>query len=895
MSRRIAWVPALVLLAVAPSTADAQSRKPTRVQPSVLRAIETGVTHPAALRAMVPRPGHAPVIIELDRPATPALLESLRASGATLRKVQGRTLSYSRFVPAEVDSAALAHVQTLSHVARISMAPVPGPRPMDVSGKLLGLEGARGARPALDLLTGQGMVVADLDANAEVFHPMFFRADAGYFDWIDVNGNGKFDVEVDAIDLDRDGKAGPGEIAKWQKTQTLYPWYGNPAPARSKEFDPAIDWVYLDQNDNKKRDYGSKDGFDDKTPALGEPLFVPDDFNKNGALDVGERVARLGSSKFKKVYVHIEYYIDPAIDHVFERGVDLADHKNNFMDGLFGTEEAEHGSAVLSIIVGDVPLVGRRWVGVAPDADVILGYELGTTTSGALTWALGESPQVMLHETANWFGQPLDGTDSYSTIVDASTTQDNVSHSCPVGNLGGARKHAHVTVPAGETKTLSFTMPSFNQQGGPATFLETSFNVRGAPAVGIKIKEPGGQSYDFSKAASGTISTGASYYGSVETSKKGTYFVDVWFQAPDKSKAPPIGTWTVEITGDATKSATVDGYLFDEISSWGVGAAWDASIATDSSTIGIPAVSEHCIAIGATTAHPSTPSEKWFVSGDNGEAQNVLRTYSGRGPRIDGAVRPDIVSPDNPWSAAPFIVGGTYGDTPYGGMWAVGGTSCAGPHVAGVAALLSQAGIRGNAVRDAMKKGAIQDSHTGTTPNMDYGYGRLSAAGALGVKADGTPPTISLVAHPAGGDKGASIVLEPTAADADGPSSALEVKWDDGYDGTWETSYGAVQSRTVTKTTSQPEPFKVRVRDGEGRIAEAVVWVGPPGAVEPDASVSDSGEPDATDFPALPPAGGGDDGCGCRTRPGTSPGAVAFGALAMAVLMMRRRRAARGR
>jgi MYXO-CTERM domain-containing protein len=332
------------------------------------------------------------------------------------------------------------------------------------------------------------------------------------------------------------------------------------------------------------------------------------------------------------------------------------------------------------------------------------------------------------------------------------------------------------------------------------------------------------------------------------------------------------------------------------VSGWGQGAAWSAAMATDSSTIGVPAVADHCAAIGAHTDHVMTSQEPWY--GEPG-GEGELRYYSGRGPRIDGVQKPDIAAPDNPWAAAPHIPGTAQGSVSYAAVWPFGGTSGAGPHVSGVAALLAQAGIKGDAARDAIRSGAIHDDITGTTPNADFGWGRLSAAGALGVEATGSAPSVSLVADPPTTTVGESVTLRPTATDPDGASSDLEQKWDDGYDGTWDTAYGPVGPRTVTKKTAQPEPFKVRVRDKQGRIAEAVVWVafgevqqpdaGPPNdASQADAEQGDAGigpEP----APVAPPQSE-EDGCGCRTLGGPAPGRSAWmSALGLVLLALSRR------
>ncbi|HQB45681.1 MAG TPA: hypothetical protein PLV85_18855, partial [Polyangiaceae bacterium] len=351
----------IVVFVVVPAlcvVSQADARNP-RVEPSVSRALATGIVGPRSVSLGLANKNHVPVVVELTSPATPAAIDDLVQRGARLRLIDGKPVFYDRFVPLTLGPSAVNSVLASAHVRRIRSGPThPLLLPLDHSAELIGLEGARGARPALDRLTGKGMLVADLDSNADVFHPQFFHADAGWFDWIDVNANGVFEPGIDAIDLNGDGIVGASETASWLKARTLSLHWGDEVPARDDVFDPAIDWVYFDENGNQQRDYGVDQGFDDSTPAFGEPIFVPDDVNRNGKIDVGERFVRLGTSKFKKVYVHIEHYAQ--VDHVFTRGQDLSSLQQDYTGGVYGYSDAMHASGVLSIIAADVPLVGRR-------------------------------------------------------------------------------------------------------------------------------------------------------------------------------------------------------------------------------------------------------------------------------------------------------------------------------------------------------------------------------------------------------------------------------------------------------------------------------------------------------------------------------------------------------
>src|SRR6185295_4838439 len=79
----------------------------------------------------------------------------------------------------------------------------------------------------------------------------------------------------------------------------------------------------------------------------------------------------------------------------------------------------------------------------------------------------------------------------------------------------------------------------------------------------------------------------------------------------------------------------------------------------------------------------------------------------------------------------------------------------------------------------------------------------------------------------------------------DGNDGALQAKWDDGYDGSWDTGYDAVAPHPIVVPAAGKYPFKVRVRNASGHIAEAVIWAEIGG-------------------------GGGGGGCGCRTTPTSS-------------------------
>jgi len=186
-----------------------------------------------------------------------------------------------------------------------------------------------------------GMTLAPTGAEAQrvdhrgidVFHPAFFRGDAGYYDWIDVNGDGLFTLNMDAVDLDRDGVAGPGETARLLRATMLDLSGGDASGARPAGFDPGIDWIYLDLDGNAQRGVGGEVGADDSTPAFGEPLFTPDDVDGDGRLGLSERLIRLGTSKIPRFYVRLN---NPRFGQEYVRGTDLSTVRSDYTGGVYG-------------------------------------------------------------------------------------------------------------------------------------------------------------------------------------------------------------------------------------------------------------------------------------------------------------------------------------------------------------------------------------------------------------------------------------------------------------------------------------------------------------------------------------------------------------------------------
>lgn len=167
-----------------------------------------------------------------------------------------------------LEHPAVEHVQLDGSLVR-------SPPPLHHTATLIGADLVR----ALDQgASGAGVVVCDIDTGIDVFHPMFFQADGGFFDWHDENGNGMLDPGGDTVNLGD----GPVEL---RAENGIVSHFADQVPVFDTQLvtlDLRYDYFYADTDADRKRDRGRGEGYDDASPSFGEPYFVGDDVNGNG-------------------------------------------------------------------------------------------------------------------------------------------------------------------------------------------------------------------------------------------------------------------------------------------------------------------------------------------------------------------------------------------------------------------------------------------------------------------------------------------------------------------------------------------------------------------------------------------------------------------------------------
>jgi subtilisin family serine protease len=760
-----------------------------------------------------------------------ALLAGLQSQGVAWFRA-ARPMASGAY-GALVDERALAALEAEARVARVEVdLPLNGPEPLDRAAEQTGVDLARRVLRTRDgtELDGRGTLIADLDTPVFLFHPMFFAADGGVFAWIDVNEDGSPTPGVDAVDLDRNDSAGEGEVMSFLQARAFERGGGPLGTVPSATtLRPGTDWVYLDTNRNRQRDYG--EGFEESTPAYGEPIFVVDDANRNGRLDVTERLLRLSTCKVRAALSDQAYFRGDEVG-----GLISYDYNRDPTRGA----SAGHATGVAGILVGGVAGVST-WLGLAPGAELLesdnrqSGDMMGA--SGAIQWAIDQGANVILTEYAPYNTVTLDGSSEEELLLDAAL--DPVS---PAGNLAMGYKHRSITLNPG----LNSVAARYPANESPGRLVQFSIHHRSpARSVRYAITLPGGRPVDLPVNARGAnLGDGYLAYTISRTTPRATAEMHVIIS---RTSSVAAGDYELRVTLDGTAPLPIEVYAGDDRHSWGGGLVFTEN--DPAHTLCHPATSDQTLAVAAWTLH----AERAYAGSS---AQGELASYSSQGPRIDGEPAMDIAAPDNPMSTT---LPEATRSIPYGAFTPFGGTSGAGPHVAAVAALLRQLFPMETAtqLRTRIVMGARHDRYATTDAVTRYGAGKLDLANAAGLTAPtGTPPSVHLEA-PLRAMVGGQARVSVTVTD-DEPPSALRARWDTDYDGTPDTGWIALDPFTLPTPSLGTVNLRVEVRDGQGYVRadtariEVVAMLPPP----PDAGTSAP--------PSTP-----DGSCGCAV-PGRS-------------------------
>jgi subtilisin family serine protease len=545
-------------------------------------------------------------------------------------------------------------------------------------------------------LTGKGVVIGDIDSGIDVFHPFYFFADGGEFSWIDTDGDGGYSDD-DAVDINANGAADPGESLRFIN-MGLTKTYG--LLKGSRDFEADMDFLYNDKNNNKKRDFGEKDGFTEQDPTFGEQFYIVMDINENNKLDAGEKIIALKTSKVRAVM--------QKDGTVRRRGTDLIKTESD--------DEYEHGTSVSSIIMGGHYGV-QKIHGLAPDAEMVFAnIKYGYTPRFVrnfpelFSFIKNEGVNIMLIEDGEFAWEFMDGSTEEEQMIN-QFAREGIFVVGGAGNLAGANAYMKDGIRAGKTETYKISSPDMvegkKNDGMFPTFLWKNKDNN----ITFRVKAPDGAESEELSGGSGFINVGKYHvYYAREVSQKGT--VMFRFGISEKDSGSVDGDW--EFRAESEENDTLHGFVVDISQSWAGHTHW-TSHTTDIGTVTFPSTGDSCISVAAYTVnYPLFPPND-VIGG--------IAPYSGRGFTIGGKNGVDITAPGHT----------TFAASPGNNYSIFTGTSAAAPHVVGTAALLLQynPALTHAQIRNILITTAAKDSFTGTTPNTTWGYGKLNIEGAI--------------------------------------------------------------------------------------------------------------------------------------------------------------------
>ena len=652
--------------------------------------------------------------VKFDHVLSTAEIERFESLGMSFYRIDGTVARTGSIYPARINWDALNTIAIQAEVERIEASWNPVVLPLlDVSAHEIEADSAWTYTDPMGYpLTGKGMRIADFDTGIDVFHPSFFYADGDTFDWIDTDLSGDFTPGVDAVDLNKNSTAESNELLNFFDGWIYDPAkvWGSGYPSNDGNgYQTYWDWLYNDANGNSQRDFGPDNGYTESDLTYGELLFIALDNNDNGALDVGEKLVALGTSK---IYATMNA---DSVERI--RGVDLI-----YSD----PDDYGHGTAVSGILAGGT--VGRHiFTGIAPDAEILMGYFFSDIPiSYLIPWARSRGADVMLYEFGGFVFHYLDGSSLDEQMI--TTENATILQVIPSGNLARGDKHAIATVPGLGSITLDITVPTYG--GNPILrFYNTTLWRTNESDLTFKLKSPQGGEITLEGNVSGV--DGYYVWFDKSTSSRGTCAMDIYVSNNVNSDC--VGTWHLTVENNTGSDIEIISNVADHLSSWAGGAEFLNYVSHDRN-VTWPATSDSCFSNGS---YSTRGFEGYGGVGSGSIPPGEISDFSGRGPRIDGWHLLDICSPGN------YDVYSTKSHTdaynyPLGSYRQFSGTSAAGPHVAAAAALVQQKFPNASMddVAYLLTSHAATDEFTGEVYNDTWGWGKLRILGAIGVSTD---------------------------------------------------------------------------------------------------------------------------------------------------------------
>jgi subtilisin family serine protease len=416
-----------------------------------------------------------------------------------------------------------------------------------------------------------------------------------------------------------------------------------------------------------------------------------------------------------------------------------------------------HGTHVMGIAAGDGSSSSEGFVGVAPEAWIVMvktTYFTSDILAGIeyifdLADALG-LPAVVNLSLGGHEG-PHDGTSLFEQGMDELVQGPGRVIVVSAGNEGDEFIHASDTL-VGNASSFRINPDSWDAELNMWYPGSAQFMISVSPPSGPAIVVPWGTDSGLIQTAFGAVRVDNASSG--VNANNGDCEVLIRLSGLSGS-----GQWQVTVTDTGGNGGRYD--------AWIISGSADIVNGDSSSTIDEPGNARDVITVGSFNTKAVWPS----LSGDQNYLTsyplNVLSSFSSQGPTRDGRTKPEICAP-GAWISAALsgdAMWQGYLVNPDGVHTMELGTSMAAPHVSGAVALLLSIDpqLTAEKVRVLLTDAAIRDGFTGVVPNSRWGWGKLDVAAAVANVDQPQPPPVD--PPPSEGDL-PEIALEENPVDA---------------------------------------------------------------------------------------------------------------------------------
>ncbi len=423
-----------------------------------------------------------------------------------------------------------------------------------------------------------------------------------------------------------------------------------------------------------------------------------------------------------------------------------------------------HGTHVAGSVLGrgvlsasNIGNGGGAFKGMAPNASLVFLKIGSDATSNATSAAMIAAMQAAINtyqadiltmSYGGWYAYH-DGSSSEEQTVDWVYSQ-GVPFFLSAGNSAASGRHYSGTV-AGSGSTAFIQV---NVTGAVANSTRLFFNLvwsDGSARKNLNLK--------YYNSSFTEITSGITRYTTTE-STRGTES-----QYSTNTSYVPSGNSTYYLKVDNPSATSQFFHIYED---WGDGKV-KFNLPDSNYTIGQPASADNACAVAAYVSRSSWTA--WDGGGwTYGYTLNNIAPFSSRGPRVDGAQKPNIAAPgsaiisirdrDVYLSATSNWIDNdgttSVGDKDY---YVMQGTSMACPVAAGAAALILSKfpNAPPQQIYNAFTSYSITDGYTGAVPNSTWGYGKLNVNAAI---EDNTLPIVLLSFNAELINNGSNVKLE---------------------------------------------------------------------------------------------------------------------------------------